>query len=280
MKTVTSTIFCVLQMMLTSPLFAQTSWEVQVKSLKPTPVLVSFNKTTSMTFPQPVKSVDIGSAELHAHIPKDAENTLFLRTDKEPMRETSLTVITQDGFVFPFVVNSSGNADVFNYEVKIDSNPGIKTAVSPRRFYAASIAKKHFRNIKGLKSNREGIKLRLTALFVDRDVMYLQLEANNSSYVDFEIGLVRFFSKDINTAVRTASQEVDFKPLDEFRSSERISKGKTTTTVVALPKFTLPNRKFFAVEFREKNGARTAYLKVHRKLLFHAGPLPDKIREL
>ena len=53
-------------------------------------------------------------------------------------------------------------------------------------------------------------------------------------------------------------------------------KGSNNTVfVVALEKFTIPDKKYFAIQMMEKNGGRHFLLKVRNKDIMKARVLPD-----
>jgi hypothetical protein len=69
---------------------------------------------------------------------------------------------------------------------------------------------------------------------------------------------------------RTASQEVDVKPIYVFGDAEKI-RGRTSEDVVyALEKFTIPDAKRLHIEMFEKNGGRNLELSIRNKTIVKA----------
>jgi len=70
-----------------------------------------------------------------------------------------------------------------------------------------------------------------------------------------------------------ASQEIDEKPVFILGNAEHIPASSTQTIVVALAKFTIPDKKYLEVELMEKNGGRHLSLKISNKTLVHSSSL-------
>ena len=68
-------------------------------------VELPFNKTISIIFPSPIKSVDLGSRDIIADKASDVENVLKVKASKVGFNETNYSVITTDGKFYSFVAN-------------------------------------------------------------------------------------------------------------------------------------------------------------------------------
>ncbi len=55
-----------------------------------------------------------------------------------------------------------------------------------------------------------------------------------------------------------------------------VKAGDTNVIVVALPKFTIPDAKYLAIQIMEKNGGRNLKLKIGNKKILKAIKLPDQ----
>ena len=63
---------------------------------------VTSNKTLTLLFPYPIKSVDAGSQDLLIEKVKGTENVLRIKAAKPGFPETSLSIITSDGKIYCF----------------------------------------------------------------------------------------------------------------------------------------------------------------------------------
>ncbi|MEO7047681.1 MAG: DUF4138 domain-containing protein, partial [Ferruginibacter sp.] len=65
----------------------------------------------------------------------------------------------------------------------------------------------------GIKDKKYQMKFTLNGLFVRRNVMYYQINIGNRSNINYDIDQLRFFIRDKKKAKRTATQEIEIKPL-------------------------------------------------------------------
>lgn len=71
-----------------------------------------FNKTVSIIFPSPVKSVDLGSRSIIADKAADVENVLKVKATQMGFNETNFSVITADGKFYSFVAGYNEAAPI------------------------------------------------------------------------------------------------------------------------------------------------------------------------
>lgn len=107
------------------------------------------------------------------------------------------------------------------------------------------------------------MKLSLNGIFIHGNVMYYRIRIDNLSDISYTIGQLRFFICDKKKAKRTASQEIEVKPLYIYHDATTINGGTEHTLVVALTKFTIPEKKYLDIQVMEKNGGR--HLELHTK---------------
>lgn len=242
---------------------------------------IAYSKTTNIVFPFAIKSVDRGSKDILAQKAGGIENVLQLKAAKQDFQETNLTVITSDGELYSFLVNYSHDPRVLNLSFcQADENrPGKAIQFSAEKVNAAEVAfntglvacAKKRAPFK--KDEKFGIGLELDGLFVKDDVIYYRLGLGNNTHISYDIDQLRFFIRDQKKARRTATQEVEVKPVYVLGATDRIS-GKTQQAVVfALPKFTIPDQKYLAIQLMEKNGGRHLSLKIHNKTIVKAEPV-------
>lgn len=83
---------------------AQQANGIQVKSIEPYRLEVSYSKTTNIVFPHAIISVDRGSKEILAQKAKGVENILQVKAAKENFTETNMSVVTADGRLNSFLL--------------------------------------------------------------------------------------------------------------------------------------------------------------------------------
>ena len=102
------------------------------------------------------------------------------------------------------------------------------------------------------------------------------VQVANNSNINYDVDMLRFFIEDATKAKRTATQEIEVQPLFVSGDTSTI-KGDTKNTIVfALPKFTIPDRKYLSIQLMEKNGGRNLQLSVPNRTIIKAKGLLDK----
>jgi conjugative transposon TraN protein len=126
-----------------------------------------------------------------------------------------------------------------------------------------------------LKNAKYQVRLQLNGLYSRDNVIFYQLEIQNHSPIRYDSEGLHFFIRDKQQARRTASQEIQITPLHRFGDAATIHGQSRQVLVLALPKFTIPDQKYLAIQLLEKNGGRHLLLKVHHRTLLKARPVLD-----
>jgi conjugative transposon TraN protein len=100
--------------------------------------------------------------------------------------------------------------------------------------------------------------------------MYFHTELKNSSNVPFNVDYISFKIVDRKVAKRTAIQQQSIVPLRVYNELMIIGGKKTERTVLALPRFTLPEGKQLLIELNEKDGGRHQSFTLKSDDLIHA----------
>ena len=261
--------------------FSQNANPVNTTSIEPYPLAIAYDKTTNLVFPYAIKSVDRGSQSILAQKAKGVENILQIKAGRKWFEETNLTVITAEGKLYCFLLNYAPQPSVLNLSFAI-AKPSVKDAFFSSGDHnegeiqaysnAVSIEKK---KVHGIKDKKYGMRFRLDGLFIRDNVMYYRIKMENRSNINYDIDQLRFFVRDRKKAKRTATQEIEIKPLYVQNNIPMVRGQSQHIFVVALPKFTIPDQKYFAVQLMEKNGGRHLELDVHNKALVRSTVLPS-----
>ncbi len=244
--------------------------------IEPYHLNITFYKTTNLIFPYAIKSVDRGSREVLAQKVKGVENALMVKAGRENFNETNLSVITSDGKLYSFILNYSNNPSLLNISFTKDSTSEETDSLlqsgtneAQMQLMTERIAKEK-RKINGIKANKYKIKFRLNGIYIKGDVVFYQLEIKNHSNINYDVDMLRFFIHDEKKSKRTASQEIAIQPL-YVHGDTSVIKGKSKNILVfALPKFTIPDKKYLSIQLMEKNGGRHLQLKVNNRKIVKA----------
>lgn len=232
-----------------------------------TSLCISTEKTTSLVFPFSILHVDRGTQAILAQQVKESPTILLVKAAEKGFPETNLSVVTDDGSVYSFVVCYDNDPATWVYHLPTNRYATLAT-------YANGILDNP-RTMHGIKDEQWDIKAMVSGIYIKNEIMYYQLNITNSSPVDYDIDVLRFFIRDKKKGKRTAIQETDLKPLHISGNTSQVKANSTSSIVFALDKFTIPDAKYLAVQIMEKNGGRHLSMKVSNKKIMHAIILPD-----
>ncbi len=249
--------------------------------IEPYHLNISFFKTTNLIFPYSIKSVDRGSQDVLAQKANGVENVLQIKAAKKDFDETNLTVITADGKLYSYLLKYADNPLALNVQFSEGDKSRNDALFSFENYNEAQIkmdaaqVANEKRTVHGIKNKKYQMKFALNGLFVRGNVMYYQIKIGNRSNINYDIDQLRFFIRDKKKAKRTATQEIEIKPLYVQNDTISIAGPSERIIVFALSKFTIPDKKYFAVELMEKNGGRHLIMKLNNNDILKAIPLPD-----
>jgi len=241
--------------------------------IDPYPLAVTYSKTTNLIFPYPIISIDKGSRDILVQKAIGVENVLQLKAAKVGFPETNLTVVTADGSLFSYVLNYADSPTGIN--IKVDNAQVVPTPVAvftpdatndQVRLNAEKVSTKR-RSVSGIEDENHAAHVDVKGLYIHDDVLYFQFGLVNSSLIDYDIKLLRFFIKDKKKSKRTASQEIEIEPKYILGSNKKIAGNSEQVIVVAVPKFTIPDKKTFIVQMQEVNGGRNLQMALKNKKL-------------
>lgn len=239
---------------------------------------VTFNKTSSLVFPTVIKSVDRGSRDVLAQKAKGVENVLQLKAARPGFTETNLTVITADGRIHHFTVNYSKEpvsqvVNIGDDESASDNPQKLIFQSTMTEFelenYASQIVNAK-RGIRFIGESKHKIALSLNGIYIRDNTIFYHFRIRNSSNINYDIDFLRFYVQDKAKVKRTASQEVDMKPVYVYGDDQQIAANTVQDIVYALEKFTIPDAKRLHIEVFEKNGGRNLELSIRNKTIVNA----------
>ncbi len=228
---------------------------------------ISTDKTTSLVFPFSIRHVDRGTKDILVQQVKEADNILLVKASAKNFSETNLSVVTEDGSVYTFVINYEEKPALWVFNL-----PANKTATMAT--YANGILDNR-RTLWCVRDNSWKIDAAVIGTYIKDDVIYYQLRIKNKSTIDYDIEVLRFYIRDKKKGKRTAVQENELKPLHVAGNMVQVKSFTQNVIVVGLNKFTIPDKKFMGIQIMEKNGGRHLMMKLNNKDILKAIPLPD-----
>lgn len=244
--------------------------------IEPNRLLLTFSKTTNLIFPYAIKSIDKGSRDILVQKAIGVENVLQVKAGKPNFEETNLTVVTADGSLYSYVLNYAEKPTGMNIRVKNAQLSPTPVAVFSKdatndeiQRNAEKIVVKR-KTIDGIDAVSNGVSVAIKGLYVHEGVLYFQLQFQNTSAFNYDIKMLRFFIKDKKKSKRTASQEIEVDPLYILGNTVIIRNQSEQIVVVAVPKFTIPDKKVFMFQMQEENGGSNLSIEMENKQLFKA----------
>ena len=246
------------------------------------PMELSYSKTTHIIFPSKIQDFDAGSDVVIATVPVKLLNVLRVKSDiKGFAGETNMTVFTEDGGLFSFLIRYNDNPAVFNINISnnIAADDQATTSMgigqssnsSPNVYMmeegnyleeslkASSlevlVRKDYIRQV-GARKNDLNVLLR--GIFLDENnVLYLKLDMKNNSLMPYQIDFIKVFIRDKNHIRRMAAQEEEISVLMDYPISITHLNGlQSLEKVIAIPYSTLADGKIMEIEIYEKAGGR------------------------
>ena len=267
-------------LLLTMTAFAQQTDKNRLSKIEPDSLTIAYSKTTNIVFPFAIKSVDRGSQDILVQKAKGLENILQIKAAQKGFFQTNLTVVTADGKLYSFVLNYGENSPQLNLtvnktkpegqEIYFSSESGNEKDVQEYSKLAFYDKKK----IRGEKESNYDIDFQLSGIFIRDDVMYYRIKVKNNSKINYDIDQLRFFIRESKKVKRTASQEIEITPIYILNNVVKIEGETENTFVFALPKFTIPEKKYLAIQLMEKNGGRHVELHAKNTKLVQVTVLP------
>lgn len=238
-----------------------------VSAIAQTSLCITTDKTTSLVFPFAIRHVDRGTRDVLVQLVKESSNVLLVKAGAKNFPETNLSVITEDGSVYSFLVCYNFNPSEWIYYLPPNKEVTLAT-------YANSILD-NIRTIHGIRDTEWDILAEVKGIYIKSDVIYYQLQIKNESPVDYDIDLLRFYITDKKKSKRTAVQENELKPLYVAGNNRQVKAFSNSVIVIALDKFTIPDAKYLAVQVMERNGGRHLFMKLSNRKIMQAITLPD-----
>ena len=251
------------------------------------PMELSYSKTTHIIFPSKIQDFDAGSDVVIATVPEKLLNVLRVKSDTKGFAgETNMTVFTEDGGLFSFLIRYNDNPAVFNINISNNmaadgqattsmgigqsSNNSPNVYVMEEGNYLeeslkassleALVRKDYIRQVGARKSD---LNILLRGIFLDENnVLYLKLDMKNKSLMPYQIDFIKVFVRDKNHIRRMAAQEKEISVLMDYPVSITHLNGlQSLEKVIAIPYSTLSDGKIMEIEIYEKAGGR--HLKFH-----------------
>lgn len=253
---------------------------------------VTFDKTTHLIFPAPIRYVDLGSANIVAAKAESAENVLRVKASvKDFETETNMSVICTDGSFFAFNVKYAKEPEKLSLEMVDFLHAGEGNLPSNKadiyfkelgnetptlvRLLMSTIHKQDKRLVKHISAKQFGMQFGLKAIYAHNGLLYFHTSIRNTTNMRYQIDYVTFKVVDKAVTTQTAIQETILQPLRAYNDLAVVAPKSELRTIYALEAFSLPEGKILEISLHELNGGRTLTFTVDNKDLVRARAIDD-----
>lgn len=248
-------------------------------TIAPQKLEITCAKTTNLIFPFTIKSVDRGSEDVLVQRAKGVENVLQVKAARPNFSETNLTVITSDGRLYSYAIAYTDSPIVLNIKygtipsLAYDADLSGELANEGFTKFNAALAANLNTSVVRIKDRSHQVVFELKGLYIEKDLLYAVIGFSNQSNIDYNIEQLRFYIRDQRKAKRTATQELEIKPTYVYNETSLVKANQNKLMAFALPKFTIPDKKYFMIQVLEKNGGRHFELRIKNRAIMKATPI-------
>lgn len=235
------------------------------------------NKNVALFFPSPIRQAVTGAENFVFSYNRDKEQYFGL-LQAQPGYESNLLAITNDGRVYAYILKYRDQLEELNRFVNESESIGLEKPSKPKNktpkakgadyknrvtFFEKYSQFLLSRNLKTIASKKEqGIKFSVKEIAYQFSEVYLVLEIENNSEIDFEMDYLDVYI--VNTSKRNKTSYQGLKQLIVFKYDfpAIIKSEDTQCFVYVLPKFVLGKSDRLELQLSENHGNRKLQLKL------------------
>lgn len=197
-------------------------------------------------------------------------------------KESNLLIIDSKGSIFSYILKYKKALHKLNYFISDSSSIGNLNVIPQKeivnnrildsiesnktkyqKFCKFLIQQKHRKPL--VRKKRFGIRLSVNNIVFDENELYVIMEINNTSGLDYDVNFLKSFVQTKRKAKNISKQRILQHPIFKYKYSEKIISKKSNKFILVFNKFSLGKNKNFIFELNEKNGERNFKLVVKPK---------------
>lgn len=242
-----------------------------------TGIEVSDVRVTHLILPTKVSDISIGNDEVISEKADAIDNIVKVKSaidETEEFFETSITVVTADGNIYPMIVGYAKDPKRVNISFSEGPN-ALFRGVNVNDENMLKMSKwivEQGQHISDLGREEYKMIFQLYSVYTDQDIIAFHLHAINRSRIDYPIDFVKAYIADKKEEKKTAMQEQEIYPIYSYYSNEdKVIHGKDELDIVIFYKrFTIPKKRVLYFEMFEDNGGRQIKFTASNKTIINA----------
>lgn len=259
---------------------------IQIGETSPTPHVLPVGKDKQMylIFPGKITYEDHGSQDISVEKAEGVDNILAVKAVRDFKTESNISVVTDSGKFYTFSLRYTQNPEVFTFVIDKDEqqrvailDDGELTTDQKKKMQEA--ISKHLPLDLGLSDKISGVEFEITNIFIHNDILLFRISMRNRTQINYTIDFMRLYIQDAKKSKKTAIQQLEQNLLFTFDYPEDIPAHEKRTFVVAVNKFTIPDKKRLVIEIQEKNGGRHFFFKLKNKSILESEEVFRNIQE-
>lgn len=243
--------------------------------IAPYPITVSYDHTVNLIFPYAIKSADRGSNAVIVQPAKGVENILQAKAAEKDFTSTNLSVVTADGRFYSFVVRYADVPDRLNISFNGRDAMVLKGGVTNEKALEhASRRVAGMASFMGVRRKEQGLGLTLQGVYLSEEQLWLRLQLDNHSQIDFKPQYIRFFLRDKKRVKRMALREMELIPV--FQHIPGMTAGLSSSLyILGFTPFTVPRHQRLVIQLSDASGGRMLQLSLKSNCLLKARKMPS-----
>jgi len=236
-------------------------------------------KNVALFFPSPIRQGITGTDHFVFTYNREKEQYFGLLQAK-PGIESNLLTITRDGQVYSYILKYAKVLSKLNYFIEASESIGTEkpqtkeivsevlghsnrvNRVTYFQKFSEYLLESKFEKLANVR--KKGMKFRLQKMLYNRSEVYLVLEIENGSGVDFEVDFVKVYNVSGNRKRKASFQELEKEVVYVHWVPSVVVNGTSKQFVLVLPKFVLGTNEKLRIELKELKGNRQLSLNYKR----------------
>ena len=239
-------------------------------------------KNVALFFPKPIRQGITGSSNFVFTYNREKAQYFGL-LQASPGEESNLLAVTNDGQIYAYILKYKSGLSKLNYFINEkesigNEKPLVKADVESLNEVQPNHASNfletyrldYFRKYAEFILNRPGVLLkskrkngmivRVRKLVYNRSEVYVHMEIENRSGIDFEIDALNIYKIKGNKRKKSSYQKLQQEVIYSHKVPDVVKNKDLVNFVFVLPKLTLATSEKLLVELNELKGARSIYL--------------------